>query len=113
MDEYGTRDVDVPAGPPPYQYGVPENLEALLAAQGFCEIQSFEVSVIVHLDAAEDVLDALLEGGVRSRKLLEAQTPGAFEKIKSAAIDRAKDFATADGFAIPRPALVATGTKPA
>ncbi len=113
LDQYGSREVDVPAGPPPYQYGVPETLEALLAVQGLLEVHSFEVPVIVRLNEAEEVFDSLLEGGVRSRKLLEAQTPDAFEMIRSAAIERARDFATGDGIAIPRPALIAVGTKAA
>lgn len=113
VDEFGSRNVDVPAGPPTYQYGNASNLEALLAGQGLVNIVFFEAPVMVQLNAAEDVLDALLEGGVRSRKLLEAQTPAAFDKIKSAAIDGARKFATSDGYEIPRPALIATGSKPA
>jgi len=111
VDEYGTREVNVPAGPPPYQYGVAENLESLLAGQGLLDIVSFEVPVIVRLNAAEEVFDALLEGGVRSRALLEAQTPDAYQKIRCAAIERARDFATGKGIEIPRPALIAVGRK--
>lgn len=112
VDEFGTRDVNVPAGPPPYQYGVTENLESLLANQGFVDLQSFEVPVTVRLNAAEEVFDALLEGGVRSRALLEAQTPQAFTKIRDAAIERARNFANGDRIEIPRPALIAVGIKP-
>jgi ubiquinone/menaquinone biosynthesis C-methylase UbiE len=111
VDNYGTRQVDVPAGPPPYRYGLAENLEALLANQGFVDIASFEIPVMVRLNAAEEVFDALIEGGVRSRALLEAQTPEAFAKIRAAAIQGAKDFATGEGIEIPRPALIAVGAK--
>jgi len=93
----------------PYQYGITENLEALFAEQGFSEVRSFEVPVIVRFARPEQVLDVLLEGGLRSRSLLEAQTPDAFEKIRSAAIERAAEFASGGGIAIPRPALIAVG----
>ena len=108
---HGTSDIDVPAGPPPYQYGIPENLTALLRDAGFIEVDWQVAPVMVRLQRTAEVFDELMESGVRARKLLEAQTPEAYQRILAHAMAAAERFRTEQGIAIPRPAIVGAGTK--
>ena len=109
---HGTHDVPLPQGPPAYQFGDPERLTALLNDAGFRDVSTTEADVKIQIDSEDQVLDALLEGGVRGRKLLQAQTPEAFARIAEFAANRARDFRVGNVIEIPRPALLAVGVKP-
>lgn len=112
MAEFGSMDVSLPQGPPAYQYGEPDRLKTLLGASGLSVLRVFEVPILVRMRNEADVLTALLEGGVRSRKLLEAQTPQALEKITEFAMERARAFRTGEWIEIPRPALIGVALRP-
>ena len=108
---HGQPNPPLPAGPPPYQFGEPARARALLEEAGFAECACREIPVIVSLTSESEVLVPLLEGGVRSRKLLEAQTPGALLAIEAHAAEAARAFRLGDRIEIPRPALVMSGRR--
>ena len=111
VETHGRHDVGVPAGPEPYRYGNAYQMEALLRAAGLQQVRSFETPVMVTMNDEREVLDALMEGGVRSRKLLQAQTPQARQAIAEFAAERAREFRTNGRIEIPRPALIGVGIK--
>ena len=108
---HGAAKVDLPAGPEPYQYGEPERLTRLLSEAGLSEVGWQEAPVMIRLDEPEQVFDTLLEGGVRARKLLMAQSPADYEQIRAHATAAAARFRTDSGIEIPRPAIIGFGTR--
>ncbi|MCP5152054.1 MAG: class I SAM-dependent methyltransferase [Ectothiorhodospiraceae bacterium] len=111
LRRHGRLDAPLPPGPPPYRLGNEDAAIALLVDAGFAEPHTMEVPVIVRLSDATDVLAPLLEGGVRSRKVLEAQTPEALALVHADAARAAQSFRVGDRFEIPRPALIASGVR--
>lgn len=112
IDAHGSRDVGLPPGPAPYQFGDFARLKSLLEAPGFVDVQRVDAPITIRLRDESEVLDALLEGGVRARKLIEAQTDEARARIEAHARQAAAQFRVGDAVEIPRPAMVATATKP-
>ncbi len=110
--ELGRTETDLPAGPPPYQMGEPERICAALSAAGLGGCETRELDVWVEAESADGVLAPLMEGGVRTRKLLLAQASAALKRIEAAVAERAEAFRHGDVIRIARPALLAVATQP-
>ncbi len=112
MAAHGNAAVELPAGPPAYQFGDPTRLTSLLEGAGFDAVRCQDAPIHVIVEDESQVFEALMEGGVRSRKLIEAQSTDAQKRIEQHAVEAAAAFRKADRVSIPRPALIGVGTKP-
>jgi ubiquinone/menaquinone biosynthesis C-methylase UbiE len=88
----------------------PDQYELLLAAAGFTQITTSQVSMVWQ-PKDEDALLKTVYSGNRGRKLVEAQTPEAREKIIQAMLDFAKQFKGPSGYQILRLAILLTAQK--
>jgi hypothetical protein len=109
---HGRLDVGLPHGPDFFQFSDPESLRAALAGAGLIDIASSPVAQWWRFETAGDFLDAIMQGAVRTKALLEAQTPAAFGSIRLAVEQGFAGFTReGDGYHVPMPALVGSGAK--
>ena len=110
----GRLDVGLPHGPDFFQFSEPESLRAALAATGVVDIAISAVPQVWRFDAPSDFLDAIMQGAVRAKALLEAQDARALAAIRAVVTEATARFAREpDGYHVPMPALVGSGAKPA
>jgi SAM-dependent methyltransferase len=112
--EHGRLEVGLPHGPDFFQFGDPERLRAALSATGLIDIEVTAVPQAWRFDAPGDFLEAILQGAVRAKALLEAQDARALATIREAVARGAARFARAgEACHVPMPAFVGSGAKPA
>lgn len=105
--------VDLPTGPPFYLFESPHECRKALERAGFeGESMTFQTHKIEwHVPSARFVFDAELNAGVRTAGLLARQTPEALHKIQIAIEKSVQQYATNDGFAIPKAAYIISASK--
>ncbi len=64
------------------------------------------------VESADAVMNAFLEGGVRTRGLLRAQTPAALEAIGAGLREMLRPYRRDGGLELPAPALLLSALKP-
>lgn len=110
---HGRLEVDLPHGPDFFQFSEPGRLRAALADTGLVDIAISTVLQVWRFEAPGDFLDAIMQGAVRAKALLEAQDARALATIRAVVAQGAARFAhERDGYRIPMPALVGSGAKP-
>lgn len=109
---HGNLDVPLPRGPDFFQFSDEEKLTRAMQEKGFKEIKIRTVEQTWELDDALGVLNGIMEGAVRARGLLQAQTEAAYRAISEAVRAGMSLYATSDGsYRVPMPALVGAGRK--
>lgn len=110
---YGRLDIPLPDGPDFFQFADPARLEAALSETGFVDVRASTFAQDWRLARPGDLLDAILNGTVRAKALLEAQDARAFTAIKAAVEAGMARFARgAAGYAVPMPAVIGSGARP-
>lgn len=113
IETHGRLDVSLPHGPDFFQFGDPDSMRAALVQSGFKDVEATTVSQAWRFEHPTDLIDAILQGGVRVRALINAQEQSAFSAIKAAVEDGMSClFRDGGGYSVPMPALVGSGRKP-
>jgi SAM-dependent methyltransferase len=110
---HGRLDVPLPHGPDFFQFGDLDSMKGALAQTGFIDVDAVTVPLTLRLERATSFMDTVLQGTVRAKALLLAQSSAALSAINAAtaqAIDRL--FRAEDSFRVPMPAIVGSGVKP-
>jgi SAM-dependent methyltransferase len=104
---------DLPPGPPFYLFETKDECRNALERSGFdANSMSFETHRIKwQVPSARFVFDAELNAGVRTAGLLARQTPEVLRKIQAAIEKSVQQYATKDGFAIPKAAYIVSVSK--
>ena len=110
VQAHGEADMALPPAAPDSGLRDPAKYEALLAGAGFTAIKISEVPVLWQPKTDQEILDTVYNGS-RSSKLLERQKPEAREKINRAIVEFAARFKTAEGFEVPRLAVLLSARK--
>jgi len=111
IEKHGRLDVPLPEGPPFFRFADPDECRRVLGAAGFTKVVVRELPMRWRLPGPDALLDAFLEGGVRTRGLLRAQTPDALAAIREAARREAACFGRDQGVEFSMPAVLASGVK--
>lgn len=113
IQAHADLDVDLPPGPPFYLFENEEGFREALGRAGFDGASmSFKLHTIKwKVPSARFVFDAETKAGVRTAGLLARQTPEALRKIQAAIEQSVQQYATADGFAIPKGAYIVAASK--
>jgi hypothetical protein len=83
-----------------------------LAGIGFANAEATIFSQTWRLKSAQQMLDAIYEGTVRTRAVLAAQTPNVIAKITAYIEAGIAGTRTADGtLNVPMPAIIGSGNK--
>ena len=89
-----------------------EKMAAALELTGLNDIGVSQVDQTWTLQDSLGFMTSVLEGAVRARGLLQAQTEGAREAISEAIRSGMNQYASSDGqYRVPMPAFVGAGTK--
>ncbi len=111
IEAHGRMDVPLPDGPPFFRFADPDECRRTLGVAGFASVTVRELPMRWRLPIPDALLDAFLEGGVRTRGLLRAQTPQALAAIREAARREAACFGRDQGIEFSMPAVLASGVK--
>lgn len=111
VEAHGRMDVPLPAGPPFFRFADHGECRRVLGAAGFANASVCELPMRWQLPAADALIEAFLDGGVRTRGLLMAQTPEALGAIRAAARVEAARCACQGGVEFSMPAVLASGVK--
>ena len=112
IKKHGDLNVPLPHGPDFFQFSEPEKLTAALQATGFINVAVEIVEQIWGLDEPSGMITAILEGAVRARGLLRAQSEDVRSTISTAVMNGMQQYRSSDGvYRVPMPALVGSGRK--
>lgn len=112
IKRHGNLDVPLPHGPDFFQFSGTETMTATLEAMSFRGVTAQHVEQTWDIDKATGLVHAILEGTVRARAMLLAQTVTARTAIEAAVEEGIARYRVAGGgFRVPMPALVGAGTK--
>jgi SAM-dependent methyltransferase len=113
IQAHANLEVNLPDGPPFYLFENENEFRKALERAGFDgRSMTFNVHPIKwQVPSARFIFDAELTAGVRTAGLLARQTPEALGKIQAAIEKSVQQYATSDGFAIPKAAYVVAVSK--
>ncbi|MDK1491166.1 methyltransferase domain-containing protein [Sinorhizobium sp. 7-81] len=112
IKKHGNLDVPLPHGPDFFQFSEPEKLRAAFEDSGFADVTVAGVDQTWEMGDPSGMITAILEGGVRARGLLLAQTKKVRSTISAAVANGMMQFRSADCiYRVPMPALVGSGRK--
>ena len=111
LKTHGDLNVPLPHGPDFFQFSDAERMTDALTGMGLRDIRVQSVDQSWSLDEPLGIIRAVLEGAVRARALLLAQTDSAREAIERSVSEQMSQFSSGDGtFEVPMPAIVGAGT---
>ena len=108
---HGDASVVPPIPPPRYDFSDAETSRRLVQDAGFVEWESSEVPIVARWERAEQVLETIYSGMVRTRGIVESQPEAARERIHQAILDGARRFARDGRIEIPMPAVLVKARK--
>ena len=111
IERHGMK-LDLPPGPPFFQFANSEEVRRVLLAAGFVEPQTQLVPQHWRLAAPDDLFAAFNEGTVRTAAILRAQPEQAYQLIKLAVREEVLKFAQHGGYVIPAPVALSSARKP-
>ena len=108
---HGSLDVGLPAGPDAFQFADAAKSRALLARHGFRDVRSQTVPQVWRVASPGECLDTFLQGAVRTRALLKAQSPEALRAIRKTYEESLGAYRRGAELEIPMPAVITSGAK--
>jgi SAM-dependent methyltransferase len=109
---HGSPDVSLPPGPDFFRFGEPAECERSLLAAGFDRPDAAIVPQAWRGPSADDLIDALARGTVRTGALLRAQPPEALAAVRAAVRQATREYARDGVVEVPMPAVLASASKP-
>jgi SAM-dependent methyltransferase len=110
--EHGNVAVPLPHGPDFFQFSDTGKLADALQASDFVDVEIEPVEQSWEFSEPLGLVTAILEGGVRARALLRAQTDEVRNAIFAAVVEGMQQYRSPDGgYRVPMPALVGSGRK--
>ena len=111
VETHGRMDVGLPEGPPFFRFADHDESRRALVAAGFTRAEVRDLPLAWRLPTPDAVLDTFLEGAVRTRGLLRAQTPAALAAIRQAVRVGAERYARAGVVELPMPAVLSSAVR--
>ena len=103
---------DLPPGPPLFRFADEGELTALLTDAGFADAAVDTIEFALELESGDELWDGLVEGTVRVRPLVHAQTDEVQATIRSRFDELLDEHRSGDGYAVPVSVKVGRGRKP-
>jgi SAM-dependent methyltransferase len=110
--QHGTLDVGLPTGPDFFRYSDPAAATHDLTAAGFADVSIVMVAQTWSLPTADDVVDALLHGTVRTAALLARQPADVLAEVRRSAREQLAAYDEGGTLRIPMPAVVVRAVRP-
>ena len=112
VERHGSKDADLPPGPPFFRFSDIAQCRDALAAAGFARVKITEAAQVWHFPSAEAFFEGISASTVRTAALLRAQSPQNLARIRTQVLTETADYAHGKGVALPMPALLASAHKP-
>jgi SAM-dependent methyltransferase len=103
---------DVPPGPPLFRFADESEFAALLADAGLEDVAIETVDFSLELESADELWEGLVEGTVRVRPLVQAQTEEVQEAIRTRFDELLDEHRAGDGFEVSVAVKLGSGRKP-
>jgi ubiquinone/menaquinone biosynthesis C-methylase UbiE len=104
-------DVELPSAPPMFQLAEPNAIERVMQDAGFINVQRTQIASVWQAHHAEDIVEMMDRGTVRTSMILDRQEPQIRRRILQELVRAFRPFATATGLEVACPSIVATGVK--
>lgn len=104
---------EAPAGPSFFGFTDDAVFRELLEEAGFEDVSVDSVAVEIPVSSADELITALADGTVRVGAALRAADDGRRDRIRESLEERLTEWRSGQGFAVPAPMKLASGTKPA
>ncbi len=112
VEQHGNMNVPLPAGPPFFRFSDPAESRRALEAAGFSDVRWQKIPLVWTIASPEALFDAFWTSAVRTRALLQGQTPEALARIRRAITQAASAAARSGGACIlPMPAVLSSATR--
>jgi SAM-dependent methyltransferase len=111
VESAGDMNVPVPPGPPFFRFSDHEECRRVLADAGFVAITVENRPARWNLPSADALLELMMSSGVRTRALLNAQTPERLIAIRTRLRELARPHLRHGELELPTPFVLAAGTK--
>jgi SAM-dependent methyltransferase len=113
LHDFANLNVSLPHGPGIFQFSSLEKMRNTLREIGFAKAEAALFPQFWRLKSAQELLDAVHEGTVRTRAVLAAQTPEVVANITAYIEAGIAPVRSGDaGFNVPMPAIIGSGRKP-
>ena len=112
LGRHGSLDVGLPPGPNFFLHADAETSRRSLVAAGFDAVSTTVVPQTWELAEADDLLDSILHGTVRAGAVLKRQPPEVLARIRESVREAMADYSVGDGYRVPMPACLVSGTAP-
>jgi len=110
---HGNLNVPLPHGADFFQFGTEDKMRDTLTAAGCTAVKTAFLRQDWHVRSADQILQAILTGAVRSRALLAAQTETQIKAVKDFFEQTLQGLPRAGAdFLVPLPAIIGSGAKP-
>jgi len=113
IQSHGKLEVQLPEGPPFFRFSDPAECDRALRSAGFLGVRVTHHPQIWRFQAADDLFDAIYNGGVRVKAILRAQSDEALQAIRTAARDTTQQYMHNGVIELSMPAILASASKPA
>jgi ubiquinone/menaquinone biosynthesis C-methylase UbiE len=104
--------VDLPTAPPMFELSEPGRIESLMSDAGFIDIQRSSIPSAWRTRRAEDIVDLLNYGTVRTSLILQFQKQDVRERIMEELIRSFRPYERGTGLEVDCTSILATGVKP-
>ena len=112
IQKYGDLTVPLPHAGDAFQFGTNEKMTAALSQSSFRDITIRDIELAYICDDSKSLIFRALESAVRTRALLNAQSPSALTNIQDAVAKGMQIYtSTEGGYRVPMPIVIGTGIK--
>jgi ubiquinone/menaquinone biosynthesis C-methylase UbiE len=104
--------VDLPKAPPMFELSEPGKIESLMSDAGFVDIQRIPISSAWRTRRAEDIVELLNYGTVRTSLIIQFQKEKVREQIMEELVKAFRPYERGTGLEVDCHSIMATGVKP-
>ena len=112
IEEVGVSAADVPAGPPFFRFADEAELTQLITGAGLTDPAARTVEFPLQVGSADELWDGLIEGAVRTRAVVQAQSDDVQRAIRARFDELLDDHSAGDGFEVSVSVKLGSGRKP-
>ncbi|MCX5689297.1 MAG: class I SAM-dependent methyltransferase [Planctomycetota bacterium] len=116
VEQHGQLNIGVPPGPPMFRFSDQDEAARTLTAAGFASTHNAPLDISLPLETPDDLFQIMLEGGVRTAGLLQAQSAAALAKIREHMSSSVKLWKVPESpravYRLPMPARLITAQRP-
>jgi SAM-dependent methyltransferase len=104
--------IDLPKAPPMFELSEPGRIELVMSDAGFTDIQRNPIASAWRARRAEDIVELLNYGTVRTSLIIQLQKPDVRERIMEELVKAFRPYERGTQLAVNCPSIMATGVKP-